>query len=146
LNETTTLPTTLPAGQQAWYIDGNGVETLWVGREDGSAWPAVGYKEYVAILEQSGTSAPTDTVISNTFGTVTWAYGNVGTYNAPLASSPLSKIVATITNQCHTAEYFIILEPTANSIRLSTFDNVGSSANDILGQVSTNRISIRVYP
>jgi hypothetical protein len=48
LNETTTLPTTLPSGQQVWYIDPNGVETLWVGREDGSAWPAVGYKEYVA--------------------------------------------------------------------------------------------------
>jgi len=45
LNETTTLPTTLPAGQQVWYIDPNGVETLWVGRENGSAWPAVGYKE-----------------------------------------------------------------------------------------------------
>jgi hypothetical protein len=45
LNETTTLPTTLPVGLQVWYIDANGVETLWVGREDGSAWPAVGYKE-----------------------------------------------------------------------------------------------------
>jgi hypothetical protein len=45
LNVTDTLPTTLPAGQQVWYIDANGVETLWVGREDGSAWPAVGYKE-----------------------------------------------------------------------------------------------------
>jgi len=39
------LPSTLPAGLQVWYIDPNGVETLWVGREDGSAWPAVGYKE-----------------------------------------------------------------------------------------------------
>jgi hypothetical protein len=28
-----------------WYIDANGVETLWVGRVDGSAYPAVGYKE-----------------------------------------------------------------------------------------------------
>jgi hypothetical protein len=46
LNETTTLPTTLPAGQQVWYIDANGVETLWVGREDGSAWPAVSENEY----------------------------------------------------------------------------------------------------
>jgi len=42
------FPVGLPAGQQVWYIDANGVETLWVGREDGSAWPAVGYKEYVA--------------------------------------------------------------------------------------------------
>jgi hypothetical protein len=54
LNETTTLPTTLPAGQQVWYIDSNGVETLWVGREDGSAWPAVGYKEYVGRIYKDG--------------------------------------------------------------------------------------------
>jgi hypothetical protein len=37
LNETTTLPTTLPVGQQVWYIDANGVETLWVGNGDGDA-------------------------------------------------------------------------------------------------------------
>jgi hypothetical protein len=54
LNETTTLPTTLPAGLQVWYIDPNGVETLWVGRENGSAWPAVGYKEFTADI--SGTT------------------------------------------------------------------------------------------
>jgi hypothetical protein len=41
LNETTTLPTTLPAGQQVWYIDANGVETLYVGNESGEAVPAV---------------------------------------------------------------------------------------------------------
>jgi hypothetical protein len=68
LNETTTLPTTLPAGQQVWYIDANGVETLWVGREDGSAWPAVGYKEYVALLTQTGTNAPVATVKIDTIG------------------------------------------------------------------------------
>jgi hypothetical protein len=44
------VPTSLPAGLTVWYIDPNGVETLWVGREDGSAWPAVGYKEYVALV------------------------------------------------------------------------------------------------
>jgi hypothetical protein len=37
LNKTTSIPSSLPAGQQVWYIDPNGVETLWVGREDGSA-------------------------------------------------------------------------------------------------------------
>jgi hypothetical protein len=40
LNTTTILPTGIYsgfAGRQVWYIDPNGVETLWVGREDGSA-------------------------------------------------------------------------------------------------------------
>jgi len=80
LNETTTLPTTLPSGQQVWYIDPNGVETLWVGREDGSAWPAVGYKEFVAGCSISTTSAPQITrVDANTLGTVTTS-GTAGEY------------------------------------------------------------------
>jgi hypothetical protein len=82
LNETTTLPTTLPAGQQVWYIDPNGVETLWVGRQDGSAWPAVGYKEYVAQYSVSGSGAPVisgNGAVVNTLGTVTTS-GTGGAY------------------------------------------------------------------
>jgi hypothetical protein len=39
-----------------WYIDANGVETLWVGREDGSAWPAVGYKEAFLTVQANASS------------------------------------------------------------------------------------------
>jgi hypothetical protein len=87
LNETTTLPTTLPAGQQVWYIDPNGVETLWVGREDGTAWPAVGYKEYVASITQTGTDAPVATIRTNTLGNVVWARAGVGAFTGTLANS-----------------------------------------------------------
>jgi hypothetical protein len=77
LNETTTLPTTLPAGQQVWYIDANGVETLWVGRENGSAWPAVGYKELelsmttnsFTILRNQTSFVSGDFAIANAFTT-----------------------------------------------------------------------------
>jgi hypothetical protein len=48
----TTLPTTLEPGQQVYYQDPNGVRTLWVGHADGSAWPAVGYKEM--LIEVNG--------------------------------------------------------------------------------------------
>jgi len=37
LNETTTLPTTLPVGLQVWYRDGNDVEYLYIGNVDGDA-------------------------------------------------------------------------------------------------------------
>jgi len=76
LNTSTTLPTTLPAGAQVWYIDANGVETLWVGHEDGSAWPAVGYKEYVATIGYSSFDdvANIITVINDSFGGVTIQY------------------------------------------------------------------------
>ena len=81
LNTHVGIPTTLPAGLQVWYIDPNGVETLWVGREDGSAWPAVGYKEYVALLTQAGTNAPVATVLSSTIGTaITYERVSFGQY------------------------------------------------------------------
>jgi len=86
LNETTTLPTTLPAGLQVWYIDPNGVETLWVGREDGSAWPAVGYKEYVADVSYSGATLTT-TVRMNTLGAVVWTRGAEGDFRGTLAGA-----------------------------------------------------------
>jgi hypothetical protein len=49
-NVVTTLPTTLAYGQEVYYKDANGNLTLWVGHEDGSAWPSVGYKEYRGFL------------------------------------------------------------------------------------------------
>jgi hypothetical protein len=46
-----------------------------------------GYLKYVALLTQSGTSAPTATVLENTLGgTVVWGYTDVGVYTATLAS------------------------------------------------------------
>jgi hypothetical protein len=80
-NIVTTLPTTLEYGKEVYYKDASGNLTLWVGHEDGSAWPAVGYKEYVAGLTQAGTNAPVATVLSNTLGTVTLARSNVGQYS-----------------------------------------------------------------
>jgi hypothetical protein len=56
---TETLPTTLEAGEEIYYQDANGVQTLWVGNEDGEAWPSVGYKEIVLDMSQEFTSAPT---------------------------------------------------------------------------------------
>jgi hypothetical protein len=81
------VPVFLPAGLTAWYIDPNGVETLWVGREDGSAWPAVGYKEYVALVTQTGTNAPVATVLSNTLGSGTWSREVAGVYLITFPSS-----------------------------------------------------------
>jgi hypothetical protein len=72
LNETTTLPTTLPPGLQVWYIDPNGVETLWVGREDGTAWPSCGFTNYSARLKVTSASVMSIvSVKSNTIGDVT---------------------------------------------------------------------------
>jgi hypothetical protein len=95
LNTTENLPIALPPGLQVWYIDPNGVETLWVGREDGSAWPAVGFVNYSARVKVTSSAVfSVVSVKSNTIGTLTPAslsgtatfglilpssYGNVGT-------------------------------------------------------------------
>ena len=46
------------------------------------------YKEYVAIINQSGTSAPTATVINNELGgAVTFVYNSIGVYGATLTGA-----------------------------------------------------------
>jgi hypothetical protein len=67
------IPSLMAPGLTAWYIDANGVETLWVGREDGSAWPAVGYKEYVAsvLWDSVGETYIIGSVFKNDFSTTT---------------------------------------------------------------------------
>ena len=40
----------------------------------------IGYKSYVAIITQTGTSAPTATILKNTLGTVTYGYDTAGMY------------------------------------------------------------------
>jgi len=47
-----------------------------------------GYLKYVALLTQSGTSAPTATVLENTLGgTVVWSYLSVGQYVGTLTGA-----------------------------------------------------------
>jgi hypothetical protein len=93
LNETTTLPTTLPPGQQVWYIDPNGVETLWVGREDGTAWPAVGYKEYVATVSFEQLFVQEQAVSLNTIGPITFTQiPNSAVYEISGAGEDASKL------------------------------------------------------
>ena len=82
-NITTTLPTTLEYGKEVYYKDASGNLTLWVGHEDGTAWPAVGYKEYVAVLTQTGIGAPVATVKINTLGgTTSYSRQSEGIYRA----------------------------------------------------------------
>jgi hypothetical protein len=80
-NVTTTLPTTLEYGKEVYYKDASGNLTLWVGHEDGTAWPAVGYKEYVALISQGFTNPPVATVQIDTIGgSPVWSRSGVGVY------------------------------------------------------------------
>jgi hypothetical protein len=139
----------LLSGLTVWYIDPNGVETLWVGREDGSAWPAVGYKEYVALLSQTGTNAPVATVLSNTLGSVAWSYEGVGLY---YGTSSLITATQTFVSFSSTASNSdsrlgdesgpIQFGPRTGYVLVSTSDVGLNSSDDAL----LNYITIRVYP
>jgi hypothetical protein len=71
---TSEIPSLIPAGLTAWYIDPNGVETLWVGREDGSA-QLVGAPYTVATFTPTFNLADTGTITTSTVATVTNANG-----------------------------------------------------------------------
>jgi hypothetical protein len=63
---------------------------------DGTRWVEAAhplYKVYTALLTQSGTSAPTATVLENTLGgTVVWTRNSGGSYTATLSGAfPASK-------------------------------------------------------
>lgn len=83
---TTTLPTTLEEGEEIYYQDANGVQNLWVGRSDGTAWPACGYKKIAGTLAYSGSLSYS--IFASDFGAVVPTYTEVGAYAVDLGSLP----------------------------------------------------------
>lgn len=104
------------------------------------------YKEYIARLSQSGTNAPTATVIKNTIGTITWSYTALGAYTA--TSNYLfttNKTVATMSGRLDIglAEFVCAYPGSALHVHVETGILAGNNANDILdGEII---IEIRVY-
>jgi hypothetical protein len=150
-NVVTTLPTTLAYGQEVYYKDANGNLTLWVGHEDGSAWPSVGYKEYVALLAQTGTSAPVATVLSNTIGSLTTSYIDIGSYRINgIGAFPIGKVAiwtkTTASNQSEVlgdgAGPILITSVNEDYVEISTYGGDLNRANDTLA----NTLYIRIYP
>jgi len=146
--ETAEIPTILPAGQQVWYIDPNGVETLWVGNEDGIAWPAVGYKEYVALLTQTGTTAPVASVISNTVGTVTFSYDDVGFYFAHFPTGSNVKAMGDLKRYFIRGAGgggFVQINNGITSIEIITSNESNENSNSVL-DLDEFLFNVRIYP
>jgi hypothetical protein len=142
------LPTSLPPGLTIWYIDPNGVETLWVGREDGSAWPAVGYKEYTARVTYSDPDI-TVSVLKNDIGSVVWTRLGEGSFRGTLSG-------AFVNNNIGTGARYALLkripdEGQEQYIRFSASNNTVEFDNYIDDVVSDSEIegiivSILMYP
>jgi hypothetical protein len=136
----TELPTTLEVGQEVYYQDANGNLTLWVGHEDGSAWPSVGYKEYVAIWSQVGTNAPIAVVKSNTIGIVSLSRPDMGISRATFQGIDIIPIgFANGVNDDSVIAYFCNGSTSAGDARLDVRSSTEADDNTI-------SVFIRIYP
>jgi len=103
-----------------------------------------GYLKYVAMLSQTGTGAPTATVLENTLGgTVVWSYNGNGSYDATLtAAFTADKTFVLIGGSGSATGFHTAYRDGDNIVTVQTFDS-GSPANDMLAETP---LEIRVYP
>ena len=105
------------------------------------------YTSYVATLTQSGTSAPTATVLENTTGlTVTWSYLNTGRYFATFSTSLNASKTFILAGSAGASNDTITIRSAisgANSIVVSSKD---FSDNYINSTLFNTTIEVRIYP
>lgn len=107
-----------------------------------SAAGGASYDVYTAILTQTGTSAPTATVLENTLGgTVVWTYNAEGSYIGTLTGAFTADKTAIFTGGFD--GFYFSYRGSANTVTILTYDETLTLANDYLNK---NPIEIRVYP
>ena len=109
---------------------------------------ALGYTSYVALLTQSGVSAPTAVVLKNTLGgALTWNYLAPGFYTVTRANAfPLNKTVI-LTGGADASSFAAGHLTTgwtdASTLGFNTFDGASAPTDGLL---ILSSIEIRVYP
>lgn len=105
------------------------------------------YDVYTALLTQSGTSAPTATVLENTTGrTITWSRTGTGQYRGTISGSSLAANKVYIYLQQPYAfprKFSSIVLSGGSTILLDTTDGVSTLADSHLTNTS---LEIRIYP
>jgi hypothetical protein len=117
---------------------------------DDNSWQAasgggVAYDLYAAIISQSGTSAPTATVLQNDLsGAVVWTRFDVGVYVGTLSSAfPANKVIVTYGYDFQGSATLVFGGRTGNNtIQLMTADTAGASI-DLDGDIT---LRVEVYP
>jgi len=102
----------------------------------------VTYKKYIALLKQTGTSAPVATVIENTLSdSIIWTYNGVGIYTGTLTNE-FTQYKTTIYHN-NTAQGFTYVNwQNEDEIDVETWNATGTRVN---GQLDYMTIEIRVY-
>jgi len=117
---------------------------------DGMDWVETNakYKIYTALLTQTGTSAPTATILENTIGvSVVWSYNSVGTYIGTLSGAFTdNKTICFITQPTNgnNSTFGLVRNSSDNEVVLDSWLN-GSKADGQIGITNTFGVEIRVY-
>ncbi|MGB4897977.1 MAG: hypothetical protein WBP57_06055, partial [Ignavibacteria bacterium] len=100
------------------------------------------YKVYTALLSQTGTNAPTATVLENTLGgTVVWSRTGVGIYNATLSGAfTTNKTIIFISQPVY--NWYETISLLNTSVLNSNTRKAGTLSDDVFSNTS---IEIRVY-
>ena len=137
-----------------YCTNGNGSVITSVGlwNYNGTAWVTAGAKEYTvyrATLTQTGTSAPTITLLENTTGsTVTAQYDGVGMYSLQFTGTPLTANktfiqMGSIHGLAGNIPILTYYRTSTSSIFINTATLGAGDDNDLLGETA---IEIRIYP
>jgi len=105
------------------------------------------YKVYTALLSQSGTSAPTATVLENTLGgTVVWTRSNTGQYVGTLTGAFTDQKTIIFVNRSNPSATAFDTNMAANVININTIGyTTFSNSAYVDGQTNSASIEIRVY-
>jgi len=102
------------------------------------------YKKYVALLTQTGTSAPTATVLENTLGgTVVWTRTSTGEYKGTLTGAFTTNKTFFPQPSISLASYILAAVLNTNELTISSRNTSGVSTDALL---TNSTIEIRVYP
>ena len=112
------------------------------------------YKIYVALLTQTGSSAPTAEVLENSIGEIVWARSTNGTYTATLAGAfTASKTVVLMGTETASPSAGLYNTPKAVktsadiiTVLTSRLDVAGGAVGIVDDILSATEIEIRVYP
>ncbi len=119
-----------------------GIVAMFPGLEGSGGSPVALYLVYTAVLNQSGTSAPSATVLENTIGTVSsYDYNNVGSYQIVFATpNVLGANPVILLGTCGTLGFAYRIA--GDIVGIVTKDDFSTPGNDNL---SNTAIEIRVY-
>lgn len=111
--------------------------------DENSTGLILNYKSYVALITQTGTSAPTLNILENTIGDIVWTRFGVGDYRGTLTGAFINNKVICFSNQTDTLTTTTILRKNIDSV----FINTGTSGTSTLidSALVKTSIEIRVY-